>query len=100
MIVSAIIIFLYGGMLYGVIPEAVEFNVSWEAHLMGAIVGLILAIYFRKFKISVEESPNDDDEGDSNSAHDSVNFTGSSDQIEIYYTYKPAKKTDGKRSAD
>jgi membrane associated rhomboid family serine protease len=40
-VISAGIIFLYGGLIYGVIP--VQPGVSWESHLMGGIVGFILA---------------------------------------------------------
>lgn len=100
MTVSAIIIFLYGGMVYGVIPNAVEYDVSWEAHLMGALVGLILAFYFRKFKINVEDAPVDTDEEDVSTNNHSINNTSGSDDIEIFYTYKPAKKPNQKSSPD
>ena len=50
MTVSGVIILLYGGMIYGIFPEMVESNISWEAHLMGALAGIMLAIFFRKTK--------------------------------------------------
>src|SRR5690606_24753943 len=54
--VSLIVVFLYGSMVWGVIPE--EFmpwlypdgkaSISWESHLFGALVGLLFAILTRK----------------------------------------------------
>lgn len=44
--ISLIVVFLYGGMIWGVLPLIPEH--SWEGHLSGAIAGLILAIYYRK----------------------------------------------------
>lgn len=43
---SLIIIFLYGAMVWGILP--VETNISWESHLMGAIIGLLFAFIYRK----------------------------------------------------
>jgi membrane associated rhomboid family serine protease len=45
--VSLIVIFLYGSMFWYVFP--IEKGVSWEGHLSGLLVGLVLAIYYRKF---------------------------------------------------
>ncbi len=44
--VSVGVSFLYGSMIWGVIP--LEERVSWESHLWGAIAGAILAVYYRK----------------------------------------------------
>lgn len=49
--ISAIIIFFYGGMVYGILPNQVR--VSWESHLIGAIVGGYAAMYFSKRKKSI-----------------------------------------------
>lgn len=43
---SMIVVFLYGSMLWGVLPQGG--NISWEGHLFGAISGLALAWYYRK----------------------------------------------------
>jgi membrane associated rhomboid family serine protease len=40
-LISVIIIFLYGGLIFGIIPN--QPGVSWESHLMGGIVGFVLA---------------------------------------------------------
>lgn len=47
-IISAITIFFYGGMVYGLF----DFNqrVSWESHLMGAVVGFANAYIFSRNK--------------------------------------------------
>ena len=45
---SLLIVFLYGGMVWGMFPFSVAENVSWEGHLMGFIVGFLLSILFRK----------------------------------------------------
>lgn len=43
--ISLIIIFYYGGMIWGVLP--IQEGVSWEGHLMGALVGVFAAYYYR-----------------------------------------------------
>ncbi|MCK0130683.1 rhomboid family intramembrane serine protease [Flavobacteriaceae bacterium F08102] len=44
--VSLIVVFLYGGMIWYVLP--IEKGVSWEGHLSGFLVGLIFAVMFRQ----------------------------------------------------
>jgi membrane associated rhomboid family serine protease len=46
MAISLIVTFLYGSMVWGIFPN--EVKISWEGHLSGALIGLILAIIFRK----------------------------------------------------
>ena len=43
-----IIVFLYGSMVWGVLPG--KPGVSWESHLFGALWGIILAIYYKRDK--------------------------------------------------
>lgn len=51
MALSFFIILMYGSMVWGVFPFFVENNVSWEGHLAGAIVGVVLALFdFRNYK--------------------------------------------------
>lgn len=47
-LISAIVIFFYGGLLHGLF--AFNSNISWESHLMGAIVGFASAYVFRNVK--------------------------------------------------
>ena len=44
--VSMLIIFLYGSMIWGVLPT--EKPISWEGHLSGFMAGIIVAIFYRK----------------------------------------------------
>lgn len=45
MAISFVIVFLYGGMVWGIFP--LRENISWESHLMGGVAGFILAIYYK-----------------------------------------------------
>ncbi|NQU85265.1 MAG: rhomboid family intramembrane serine protease [Mariniphaga sp.] len=63
--VSVIVVFLYGSMFWGIFP--MKPDVSWEAHLWGAVSGVLLAIYYRKYtvkrkKFEWEDEP--DEEGE------------------------------------
>lgn len=43
--ISLLVVFLYGSMIWGVLP--IQPHISWESHLLGAIAGMILAIYYK-----------------------------------------------------
>ncbi len=43
--ISLLVIFLYGSMVWGLLPY--DYKISWESHLMGAITGVFLAILYR-----------------------------------------------------
>ncbi|MEO8211202.1 MAG: rhomboid family intramembrane serine protease [bacterium] len=43
---SLLIVFLYGGMVWGILPTKPE--ISFESHLFGALVGVVCAFIFRK----------------------------------------------------
>lgn len=60
---SAIVVFLYGGMIWGMLPLQPE--ISWESHLWGAASGVLLAFYYRKYtirrkKFDWEEEPDEE----------------------------------------
>jgi membrane associated rhomboid family serine protease len=44
---SLLIVFLYGSMVWGLIPGLYK-NVSWESHMLGFFAGIALAIWYRK----------------------------------------------------
>lgn len=46
MVVSALVVFLYGGIMWGVFPVKTE--ISWEGHLFGALAGVLVAFNYRK----------------------------------------------------
>lgn len=43
--VSIVVLFLYGGMVWWMLP--IEDHISWEGHLSGAFVGVVLAWLYR-----------------------------------------------------
>ena len=97
MVVSAIVIFLYGGMLYGIFPNLVDSNVSWESHLLASLVGSILAFMFRK--TPAYHTSNKDSEGDDeNGPGDLPTFAPPSNTdvggTTFKYTYKPGESSD------
>lgn len=45
---SLLVVFLYGGLVWGVIPDFFpEKNISWESHLLGGLAGILLAFAYR-----------------------------------------------------
>jgi membrane associated rhomboid family serine protease len=69
---SLIVFFLYGGMILGVLP--VKQGISFESHLSGALIGMILAFWLRRhdpvapskqysWEQEEEEVYDDDDDG-------------------------------------
>jgi len=51
--VSFIIIFIYGGLVWYMLP--IDKKISWEGHLSGFIIGLLLAIVYRKKGLTKEK---------------------------------------------
>lgn len=49
LLISVITTFFYGGIIYGIFPNQV--GVSWESHFFGALMGLISASYYAKFRV-------------------------------------------------
>jgi membrane associated rhomboid family serine protease len=46
---ALVVIFLYGSLIWGVFPDFFpEKRISWEAHLLGMIAGIVLAFIYRK----------------------------------------------------
>ena len=43
--ISMLVIFLYGSMVWGIFPYRPD--MSWESHLIGLSVGVLLALYYR-----------------------------------------------------
>lgn len=70
-IISLIVVFLYGSLVWGLYPKyAIENNISWEGHLAGFVMGIVLAIYFKKEGPQREEHIWEDEDDDSDSDDD------------------------------
>ena len=57
--VSLVVVFLYGGMVWWMLP--IDSHISWEGHLSGAFAGLLLAILFRNKGPNPEQFESDHD---------------------------------------
>ena len=57
-ILALIVTILYSGMFTGILPtsEILKRNISWESHLIGAIMGIFVAYFFKE---ELEEGEND-----------------------------------------
>ncbi len=89
--ISMIIFFLYGYMVYGLIPG--DKGISWESHVMGSLAGIFLAIYFKKVPIYVGENTFRKDSADLDENISEIQKTGRlnhtyTENIEFRYTYK------------
>lgn len=62
MAISLLVVFWYGGMVWGLLPF--DYKVSFEAHITGAVSGVILAIMYRDQGPVPERSPLLDEEDD------------------------------------
>ena len=63
--VSLVVAFVYGSMIWHIFPWQIQDPISWEGHLSGGMVGLILSIWLRnegsQRPVKVwEENENDD----------------------------------------
>jgi len=58
--ISVVVVFLYGGMVWGMLP--INPDVSWEGHLWGAVSGVVLALYYRKYIIRRDKFDWEDEE--------------------------------------
>ncbi|MFZ4741258.1 MAG: rhomboid family intramembrane serine protease [Bacteroidales bacterium] len=65
MALSMFVLFIYGGLIWGIFPNNIQQEISWESHLMGFIAGIVFAIYFKnEGPQKIEYHWEDDDEND------------------------------------
>lgn len=92
MVVSALVTFLYGSIMWGIFPLKTE--ISWEGHLFGSLAGILVAFNFRKEgpqrKVYDWENESDDDNDDPNVEQEEppANDEDASKDIKINYLYK------------
>lgn len=91
MAASLIVLFMYGGLFYGVHPDWVSSDVSWESHLVGAVAGFFMALFFRKSYTRVADQTDDDDEGPY-SETPTIYSSSSDHHIDFTYEYKELKQ--------
>jgi len=65
---SLLVVFLYGGLIWGVFP--IVPRISWESHFWGAAAGVVMAFLYRSVPAAVQDPKpiiweDDDDLGDS-----------------------------------
>ena len=102
-VISLIMVFLYGSFIWGMIPSlAIPQNISWEGHLSGAIIGVLLAIFLRKEgpqkevhhwdEDDEEEEINEDNTEDSTGSTSEKPYwdvpTPSDDELTVRYRFK------------
>ena len=80
--ISFLVAFFYGSLVWGILPW--DHKISWEGHFWGFMVGIILAIYYRKQgpqrKVHVWEEEEDED---------SSYAEASEDKEDEYWNLKP-----------
>ena len=65
-IISLIVVFLYGSLVWGLYPKyAIENNISWEGHLSGFVMGIVLTFFYKKEGPQREEHMWEDEDNDS-----------------------------------
>ncbi len=55
MAVSLLVVFLYGGLIWGLFP--IDWKISWESHLSGFVLGIVLAFIFKDENYYPEDQP-------------------------------------------
>lgn len=106
MATSAVVVFLYGSIMWGIFPLKEE--MSWEGHLFGALAGVMVAFNYRKEGPQRKrydwenEEQNEETVGDSEQNDAPPNDVLSDDAraINIRYIYKSNNSTSNSDQAD
>ena len=94
-VISLIMVFLYGSFIWGMIPAlAKPQNISWEGHLSGAIVGIMLALLFKKEGPQKEIHHWDEEEEDDDANNSETDTSTDSEAEEKPYWDVPMPSDD------
>ena len=99
MVVSALVVFMYGSIMWGIFPLKSE--ISWEGHLFGALAGILVAFNYRmegpqRKHYEWENEPADNEEEsieqtsieDQSEEEDKIRANEKNNEIKINYIYK------------
>lgn len=93
MVVSALVTFLYGSIMWGIFPLKTE--ISWEGHLFGSLAGILVAFNFRKEgpQRKVYDWENEEEDVNDPNSEEPEQFLDDSEskpeeEIKINYIYK------------
>jgi membrane associated rhomboid family serine protease len=102
MVVSALVVFLYGSLVWGVFP--IQEGVSWEGHLFGGLAGLLVAFNYRKEgpQRKVYRWENEEEERDEGSPMDTSSEPSQTLHIRYIYTKGsyPEESTEEEKKED
>ena len=97
MALSMIVVFLYGGMVWGIFPS--KDHISWEGHLFGAVNGLFWALFYKdegpqrkKYSWELEEEILKSLDGIEVNYEEVLNHNNNYNSIEVKYEYKNEEK--------
>ncbi len=103
LVLAIVVVFLYGGMVWGILPLKPE--VSWESHLWGALSGITLAVYYRRYRIrrrkfDWEEEPSgeessEEETGPGENPHDPTSVTHDAPFRHVSNSTLPEKESPG-----
>ncbi len=88
---SFAVIFLYGSLVWGILP--IDVKISFEGHLWGFIAGIVLAIYYKKQGPQKKEHIWEEEDNDEDEFWKENNPPEKSAQ-EINYIFKPNSKNE------
>lgn len=106
---SMLVVFLYGGLVWGIIPDFFpEKNISWESHLLGGVAGILIAFGYRETgpqrKVYQWDEEDEDDEemeyieeetaetGEKLSDNESAKPVLPTNPVNVNYIYKEPKQ--------
>jgi membrane associated rhomboid family serine protease len=100
---SLTVVFIYGSMIWGMFPYVTD--ISWEAHLVGFLAGILFAVYYRQqgppddpvpeWMVEAENEIESPLKSQEDKSEDGSN--GENKNIDINYIFIPKEKDDEKR---